>query len=367
MSEGNSASIGKQERDEIKKGLSNRAIILSITLILISVACVVLLWDRYLHCDPQSPRIVQFDCVFERRQKTPRLELPDVHQLTNDYYYYKSPVWSPDGKTIAVMRNAENLPPSGPDPNAWEIVFMDPVTGKMTEFDDPGLKDQVALYPSWSVETGELAFITQVPDPTDDLPWLTKNMLSLYSPDEDELVGQFECGTCEWPAWLSKSTVLVNMNLGNKVFGIAFLDLQTGQFTELIRTDLVGPYAASPDGNEVLMVDDQCTGIWKYTWGSENVIGFIDSSEMHECDPSWSWNGQNLVYIEKHPAIGAPTYLTISNTDGSDPLRLLEPELALYQIRYPAWSPDGTQIVFTYGSEGASTVYIMDIPEHLRP
>ncbi|MDO8055744.1 MAG: hypothetical protein Q6361_02685 [Candidatus Hermodarchaeota archaeon] len=305
--------------------------------------------------------------MFTRRQKTPRLELPGVHQLTNDYYYYQSPVWSPDGNTIAVMRNAENLPPGGPNPNAWEIVFINPDTGKLTEFDDPRFKDQANLYPSWSVETGQLAFITQVPNPTDDLPWLTKNLLSLYSPKEDKFVEQFECITCEWPAWISNSTIMVNMNLGNKVFGIAIFDINTRQFTELVRTDLIGPYSVSPDGKEILMVDDQCTGIWKYTLGIESFISFIDSSEMHECDPNWSWNGQRLVYIEKDPSIGAPTYLTVSNADGSNPLRLLEPELALYQIRYPAWSPDGTRIVFTYGSEGASTIYIMDVPEQLQP
>ena len=371
MSSNNSANIRKLERDETNGTTNNRTQILLVSLILISVICVIFLWSRYLHCDPNSPRIVQFDCIFSRRQKAPQLEIPGVRQLTDDVYYYKSPVWSPDGNTIAVMRNTENLPPSGPDPNAWEIVLIDSATGKINELIDPNDKDRAKLYPSWSAETGQLLYITQVPSPTDDLPWLTKNVLSLYSP-EDATIQQFECSTCEWPAWLSKSTVLVNVNLGKKDnerpdFGLALFDTTTEQLTELMKTDLIGPFAVSPDATEILLVDDQCSGIWNYTIGAKSITSFIDSSELHKCDPNWSWNGQKIIYIEKDPPLGAPTYLMISNADGSNPLRILEPELALYQIRYPAWSPDGTRIVFTYGSEGASTVYIMDLPEHLRP
>jgi Tol biopolymer transport system component len=371
MSANHPGNMRKPEPNEIKGITSNRTRIFLASLILISVVCVIFLWSHYLHCDPNSPRIVQFDCIFSRLQKTPKLEIAGVRQLTDDVYYYQSPVWSPDSSTIAVMRNRENQPPGGPDPNAWEIVLIDSETGKISEIIDPNGQDRVKLYPSWSAETGQLLYITQVPSPTEDLPWLAKNVLSLYSP-EDSTIRQFDCPTCEWPAWLSKSTVLVNANLSKNEnerpdFGLAIFDITTERLTELIKTDLIGPFAVAPDGTEILLIDDQCSGIWNYTIGAEGITSFIDSSELYECDPNWSWNGQKIVYTEKDPPLGAPTYLMISNADGSNPLRILEPELANYQIRYPAWSPDGTSIVFTYGSEGASTVYIMDLPEHLWP
>ena len=60
----------------------------------------------------------------------PALEFAGVHRLTYDEYYYEHPVWSPDGKTIAVSRNTSNLTTMGVDPYEWEIVLFDLESGE---------------------------------------------------------------------------------------------------------------------------------------------------------------------------------------------------------------------------------------------
>jgi len=83
--------------------------------------------------------------------------------------------------------------------------------------------------------------------------------------------------------------------------------------------------------------------------------------------PAWSPDGSKIVYASL-PASGDRTsgQLMIANADGSAP----EPLFSEPQPRgmlSPAWSPDGTQIAFLYGTQHTNRVLVADVPERLRP
>jgi len=138
-----------------------------------------------------------------------------------------------------------------------------------------------------------------------------------------------------------------------------------------------GPARATGDGTTLLMPVGRsnvvCSGIWSYAFDSEGPVPLIDSPDLNECDPALSKDEIRISHTTQLPSDNyAPTALVIANSDGSATVTLLEPARNFHIIRYPAWSPDGTQIAFVYGdfqlsSPIYSTLYIVDVPPELRP
>jgi len=332
-----------------------------------SLICLIVLALLTTSCESRIDESTSYE---ESKSAVPPLELPGVRCMTNDDYLYEYPNWSPDGKTIAVMRNTSGLgsiSAHGPITQRWDIVLLDTINGESRVVGLANNSPSSELFPSWSENGLQLAFLTQSTE---------TNNLVIYSVDSNTWQ-QIECSTCSWPRWLDKESILINLNFGlgldNKAqFGLARVDTQDGTKSKILITDLNGPYAISSNREFVLMVDFECTSIWAYKIDSGKPIPIIDSPDIHECDPAWSSDGSKLAYTVKDPPSVAPTYLVIADADGSSYEILLKPELAIYQIRHPTWSPDGTKIAFVYGyfssiDRSFSSLYVVDIPPHLRP
>lgn len=304
----------------------------------------------------------------EPETTAPALEYDGVHRLTYDEFFYERPVWSPDGKTIAVGRNTLNLTAIGPDLNQWEIVLFDVKNGesRVLSIDE----DFSFTYPAWSPDGEHLAFTAYDK---------VLNRQIIYSFDDGSW-RQLECLTCDSAVWSQDGSEIFMLylvgatpgNLGEP--GVVRMDVETGETIKeyVLGDDFLSPFALAPDEKSVLIPDFRCTGIWKFEFESQILSTFIDAPEMGECDPAWSWDGSKLAYTVKDLPTVAPTYLMISNADGSDATALLKPELGIYQIHDLAWSPDGTQIAFVYGlvnitMPAYTTLYIVDVPEDLQP
>jgi len=320
----------------------------------------------------------------------PPFNVPGERQLTDDPYLYESPVWSPDGEIIAIERNTDTELITGPYDQDWAIVLINVISGKMDVID---LGDgSINVDPTWSPDGSQLAFFSR--NSEGDLKTSTNKLTILTL--ADYTWQQFECKTCSDPFWLKDGSILVTLVLGplteDRVqIGIGWIDPITGEVISKTQIKgmqdvfalspsgneilMVGPYASSPSGRVLLMgAESECSGIWRYDLDSEGPIPFIDSTNLHECNPSWSWDGSKLAYTVKNPFSLDPTYLTIADADGSNPQRIIEPMAAYYQIRDSAWSPDGTKIALVYGLVGSgytqlhdSNLFIIDVPEHLQP
>ena len=322
----------------------------------------------------------------------PELTFEGTRQLTDDTFLYESPAWSPDGKKIAVWRNELNRGKLGPDPDAWELVLVEVSSGELKVISGLGYTNS----PAWSPDGSELAVMIYRRNEEADST-AGRFELGIFS-TIDETWRFVRCDLCGHPSWLSDGTILVTANLGpgprgQPQYGTAKVDpitdrvfderpyagidsnldtiSQSGEVTEL-----GGPFTATRDGTILLItaiVGVNCDGIWVYGLDSERPIPLIDPPDLYECDPALSMDETKIAYTTQLPGdFFAPTALVIANSDGSAPETLLEPERNFHMIRYPAWSPDGTQIAFVYGkfsltSPDYSTLYIVDVPPELRP
>jgi len=323
----------------------------------------------------------------------PPFNMPGERQLTDDPYFYESPVWSPGGEIIAVKRNIDSEFISVPYDRGWEIVLIDVATAKIRRIN---LGDgSINIDPTWSPDGKQLAFMSRKYEDNGSDTKKPIDQLTIYTV-ADNTWHQFNCKTCSWPYWLGNGTILVTINLSSgpssaAEYGLVWIDPTSGD--ELAQDPIVGiiggratsldgeevslgRYFFSPDGNTLLMeATYSCSGIWKYDIGTEvGPAPYIDSPDIYECDPAWSWDGTKLAYTVKNPFSLDPTYLTIANADGSNPENLIEPQAAYYHIRDLAWSPDSTQIAFVYGiisltysQPSFSDLFIVDVPEHLQP
>jgi Tol biopolymer transport system component len=323
----------------------------------------------------------------------PTFDVSGLHQLTDDDFYYEDPIWSPDGRTLAIARNRMNMIPTGPDFSGMEIILMDVSTGE-TKLIDLG-NGSVNIDPTWSPDGTQLAFMSKFPVQDNSGNENSPYRLIIYSIANKTWM-DYECKTCGWPFWLQDGSILVMVNLSTgpsseAEFGLVRIDPKTGAMvveeqivgivggrtiSSLGEGVVLGPYFLSPDNNEIMMeANYNCDGLWMYEIGKgEPPYPFIDSPDVQECDPSWSWDGSKIAYTVMPQSSLGPRDLIIANADDSDPVTLIKGTGSYYFIRDLAWSPDGSQIAFVYGiidftlsKPSFSDVYIVNVPPELQP
>ncbi len=216
----------------------------------------------------------------------------------NDFF----PAWSPTGQAIAYESSSAT---------DVDIYILD-ADGERNLTNDPGHANR---YPAWSPDGSTIAFSRQTPFSQNGALWLIDadgtNMRRITSPGVVN----------EQPSWSPNGR------------WIAFSSDRSGDH------DL---WVVRPDG----------TGLRQVT----------DTPTFQEGNPNWSPDGGRLAYdiceSATFPCPGSPNYeIVTANADGTGVRRLTNVEGIDFN---PAWSPDGTQIVFRSDRTGFTHLFTMN-------
>jgi Tol biopolymer transport system component len=119
--------------------------------------------------------------------------------------------------------------------------------------------------------------------------------------------------------------------------------------------------AWSPDGMQIAFYSDRSEGMALYQMDLSNMLfsddiplaSKISGTEMGAW-PSWSPNGQRIVYRQELPGNDE---IFVINTDGTDPVNITQHGA---NDLSPDWSPDGKTIVFESIRDGNYEIYAVD-------
>jgi hypothetical protein len=293
----------------------------------------------------------------------------NVRQMTFDYAFYESLLWSPNGSILTGTR----CPVLNFEPACYEheeTVLIDVDTGELHTLDIQSITpNPITGYPLvWSPDGKNLLLLIREWFPAEgSAPSQPQSRKMSYNLDTGTY-SEFEI-TGSVIAWSGDGTSLLMIrSVEDDLSAIGWYKIESGDFFQEIplteEDNLFWPYALSPSEKILLRSNSpsssSCNEVESYIMGSHE---FFKPFLSLACFPAWSPDGSRLAYTAKFDLKGLPNRLMIADADGSSPMSLFT-DTTPHELAYPTWSPVGNQIAFTMGAkENANAIYIADVPE----
>lgn len=230
----------------------------------------------------------------------------DLINLSRNSAADTDPSWSPDGKYIAFASNRNGVADPGYAPT-YDIFIMRDDGTDVRQITSDTMNER---YPTWSPDGKKI----------------------LYQSQRD--------GALPGPAFFRYTDLFVLHLDGSRVYNLTATPT---------KHERAGTW--SPDGKTIAYTRSDSTGTQIFLVNADGTnprpLRSRDPNFVDEA-PAWSPDGTRIAFSAanvNHPPF-TETYVVLSvNADGSDPRTLTG--LGYASNRFPSWSPDGSQIVFT--------------------
>jgi Tol biopolymer transport system component len=120
----------------------------------------------------------------------------------------------------------------------------------------------------------------------------------------------------------------------------------------------------SPDGKKIAFVSNRDGNEEIYVMNADgtNPVRLTNNTSW-DLEPAWSPDGTRLAFITNRDYVN-DLEVYVMNADGTNQQNITNNfQLATQSAHndyYPAWSPDGSKIVFVYDGEGTDEIYVMN-------
>lgn len=249
---------------------------------------------------------------------------------------YESPVWAPDGKTIAFAAKS-----AGGDWNIEKAALDGTHRVRLTQ--------QGGWDPAWSPDGKSLALVSTVDG---------KRQISLVSPD-DASVRQLTHGTAEnfHPAWSRDGRRIACASAEKGMSRIVVMNAD-GSDAKPITPD--GQRARwptwSPDGRRIAYyVESSVSAIWVADLANAADAKLFDSG-LTRTLLDWSPDGKEIAFVG---GVGKELGIDALDVESGIARRVLGGELGPGE---PRWSPDGKRLLFsTHSPPGIAMLKVSDL------
>ena len=291
----------------------------------------------------------QSDSTFPLVQATPQAEYPSRFEVDN----FK--VWTPSNKqntdkseTLALLEPRQGRIVFVSDRDGNREVYTIKIDGDDLERLTNNVADDYA--PKWSPNGRQIVFVSER-DGNPEIYVMNRNgsditrLIENPADDSD-------------PSWSPDGQKIVFASNRDGNYNLYILDPNTKTVERITDVDADDRYPDwSPKKDIILFQADRDSGVNLYTIGVESRkvsrVTFGRSSSVRY--PSWSPNG--LSYVHEGVLSGSSVEIATRDFPNKKYFKITHSfDLNLW----PAWSPDGTQIVFVSNRNGQMDIYIIN-------
>src|SRR2546422_6537024 len=255
--------------------------------------------------------------------------------------------YSPDGKLLAAPdKNSQQLP--------FSIFSISIETGEKTKLTSPPPGSVGDFFPAFSPDQKTLAFVRSISIAAADI-----YLFPLAGGEAKRLT--FETASIRGLGWTSDGKEIVFASRrGGSTYNLWKISTAGGQPERLTTAerDVYSP-TISRQGNRLAYTQSLMDGnIWRI--GLHNPKGHDDSplklisSTQEESGPQYSPDGKRIVFASRR---SGSFEIFVCDSDGSNPRQLTNSGGPLTGT--PRWSPDGRQIVFASWLEGNAAICVI--------